>query len=112
MNNGIAKAILRNIRISPRKIQLVLNKICGENIVTALAYLENTNRKSNPILKNLLQSAIANAMQKNKNINPDKLNIIEARADKGKVLKRIRPRARCKTVQILKKSSHVTISVG
>lgn len=108
----IAKASMKQARVSPRKAKLVADQIRGMNVVQALAILENTRRASNPIVRKVLQSAIANAVEKQNSVNPDELIVTEAKVDKGRTLKRIRPRAMGRATQILKRSSHIYLSVG
>lgn len=108
----IAKASMSHARVAPRKARLVIDQIRGANVTHALATLEQTRKSSNPIVKKILESAIANAVEKNSSVNPDELIITEARVDKGRTLKRIRPRAMGRATQILKRSSHITLSVG
>lgn len=108
----IARAFSKNARISPRKARLVIDQIRGLNVVQALGILENTRRSANPLIKELLKSAIANAGQKDSSVDPDDLVITEARVDQGRVLKRMRARAMGRGAQILKKSSHIILSVG
>ncbi len=110
--NSIAKASMRHARVAPRKARLVIDQIKGLNVTYALATLESNRRSANPIVEKILRSAIANATEKDSSINPDDLIVIEARVDKGRTLKRIRPRAMGRATQILKRSSHITLSVG
>jgi large subunit ribosomal protein L22 len=109
---AIANASTRHARVSPTKARLVIDQIRGLNVNQALAITENLRRKSNPIVRNVLKSAIANAVEKGENVNPDNLVVIEARVDKGRTLRRIRPRAMGRATQILKRSSHIWLSVG
>lgn len=109
---SIAKASVSHARVAPRKARLVIDQIRGANVTHALATLEQTRRRSNPIVKKILESAIANAVEKDSAVNPDELIITEARVDKGRTLKRIRPRAMGRATQILKRSCHITLSVG
>ena len=109
---SIAKASMQNARVAPRKARLVIDQIRGLDVNHALATLENTRRASNPIVSNVLKSAIANAVEKDSSVNPDDLQITEARVDGGRTLKRIRPRAMGRATQILKRSCHITLSVG
>jgi large subunit ribosomal protein L22 len=109
---ALAKASMRNARVAPRKARLVIDQIRGLNVTNAIAMLENTRRSSNPIVCNVLKSAVANAMEKNSAVNPDDLNVIEARVDGARTLKRIRPRAMGRATQILKRSCHIHLSVG
>lgn len=108
----VAKAIHRHARVAPRKARLVSDQIRGLNVVQALGILENIRKGPNPIVKNVLKSAIANAMKKNSSLEPDTLIITEATVDKGRTLKRIRPRAMGRAARILKHSSHIMLSVG
>ena len=108
----IAIAKGNNIRISPRKARLVIDQIRGLNVVHALAILQNTQRRVNPIIKNILQSAIANAIQREEKLDPDHLIISKAWVDKGFTLKRMRPRAMGRGATILKRNSHITLAVG
>lgn len=107
-----AKAVLKNAKLSPRKARLVIDHIRGENVVQALGFLENTRRAANPIVRDLLKSAIANAAEKDSNLNPDELVVLEARVDGGRSLKRMRPRAMGRGSLVVKRSSHIIISVG
>ncbi|MCP4294475.1 MAG: 50S ribosomal protein L22 [Proteobacteria bacterium] len=108
----VAKASVRSARIAPRKARLVIDQIRGTNVVNALGFLENVRKASNPIVKNILQSAIANAVEKDDSVNPDDLVITEARVDEGRTLKRMQPRAMGRATVIRKRSSHITLSVG
>ncbi|MBU2512435.1 50S ribosomal protein L22 [bacterium] len=103
---------MSHARVAPRKARLVIEQIRGLNVTYALATLENTRRSANPIVVKVLRSAIANAVEKDSSVNPDDLIITEARVDKGRTLKRIRPRAMGRATQILKHSSHISLSVG
>ena len=109
---AIAKASMRHAKVAPRKARLVADQIKGLNVNYALATLENTRRSANPIVEKVLRSAIANAVEQDSPVNPDELVVTEARVDKGRTLKRIRPRAMGRASQILKHSSHITLSVG
>ena len=109
---SIAHASMRHAKVAPRKAKLVIDQIRGLNVPYALATLENTRRSANPIVEKVLRSAIANAVEKDSSVNPDDLVVTEARVDKGRTLKRIRPRAMGRATQILKNSSHILLSVG
>ena len=111
-NEALAKASIRNARVAPRKARLVIDQIRGLNVTNALAILENTRRGSNPIVRNVLKSAIANAVERDGNVDPDALNIVEARVDGARALKRYRPRAMGRAARILKRSCHIHLSVG
>lgn len=105
------KATLRNYRQSPRKVALVAGLVRGKTAGSALTQLKfTTKRASSPVVK-LLESAIANA--KNSGVsNPESLIIKEIRVDKGMVLKRMMPRARGSAARILKRSSHIMLTLA
>lgn len=109
---SLANASVRGVRIAPRKARLVIDQIRGTNVVKALGILENIRKASNPIVKNILRSAIANAVEKDSGVNPDDLVITEARVDEGRTLKRMQPRAMGRATVIRKRSSHITLAVG
>ena len=108
----MARASIKGARIAPRKARLVIDQIRGVNVVDALGMLENVRRASNPIIKGILQSAFANAIEKDDSLDPDKLVITEARVDEGRTLKRMQPRAMGRATVIRKRSSHITLAVG
>jgi large subunit ribosomal protein L22 len=105
-----ASAKLRNIRISPQKLNLVAQSIRGQDAEAALSTLTFSRRRISGAIKKCLQSAIANA-ENNHDLDVDRLIVAEARVGKGLVMKRWRPRARGRTGRILKPFSHLTIVV-
>ena len=103
-----AKAYLKGLRITPRKVKLVLDLIRNKPAGTAVAILSNTPKAaSEPVLK-LLRSAMANA-ENNHSMNPEKLYVSEVFACPGPVMKRVMPRAKGRAFRILKRTSHVTL---
>jgi len=105
------KAIAKYIRMSPRKINRILNQIRGKTYREALMLLEfMPYRACSPIWK-LLSSAAANA-EHNLNLNKEKLVILKAVANQGPILRRLRPRAKGQTYAIKKPTSHITIIVS
>jgi large subunit ribosomal protein L22 len=105
-----AKAVTRNIRISPQKLNLVAQTIRGMDAGQALTALEFSRRRISDDVKKCLQSAIANA-ENNHELDVDRLMVAEASVGKGVVMKRWRPRARGRMGKILKPFSHLTIIV-
>ena len=105
-----AGAVLRNIRISPQKLNLVAETIRGQDAEAALSTLTFSRRRISGAVKKCLQSAIANA-ENNHELDVDRLIVAEANVGKGLVMKRWRPRARGRTARILKPFSHLTIVV-
>jgi large subunit ribosomal protein L22 len=106
-----AKAYLRYLRISPRKVSILCDLIRGKDVKTAAAYLMQTPKAaSEPMLK-LLRSAIANA-ENNHNMDAEKLYVSTATADPGPTLKRGQPRAQGRYNRILKRTTHISIGVS
>ena len=103
-----AKAYLRDLRITPRKVKIVLDLIRGKDAATAVAILQNTpNAPAAPVLK-LLKSAMANA-ENNHNMDVSKLYVKTCYVDPAKTMKRVMARARGSADRILKRSSHITM---
>ena len=102
------RASLKFTRIAPRKMRLVVDLVRGKDVNEAVQILSFTNKKSAPVLKKLLQSAIANADQK-KTIDIDTLFVKHISVDQGPTLKRYMPRAMGRASEIKKKTSHVNL---
>ena len=102
------KAIAKYIRISPRKVSVVVDLIKGKSLDDAYAILTYTPKAASPILVKALKSAEANAVNNN-NLNRDSLYVADAYANQGPILKRFMPRARGSAGRINKRSSHVTV---
>jgi len=105
-----AKAILRYVRISPRKVGIVCDLIRGKSVAQATAILMATPKAASEPLLKLLKSAAANA-ENNHGMDPEKLYVAETFATGGPILKRIMPRAQGRANRINKRTSHVTIVV-
>ena len=105
-------ARVMGIRISPRKVRLVVDLIRGKNVVQALGILDATAKRSSPVVKTLLKSAIANAEQQNQDLDVDSLMVRRIFVDAGPTLKRWRPRAMGRATPIRKRSSRITLAVG
>ena len=105
-----AKAHLRNIRISPRKVKIVLDLIRGKETDLALGILRNTPKSACEYLYKLLKSAVANA-ENNHHMNAGSLYVSECFVCPGPTLKRIRPRGKGSAARINKRTSHITITV-
>ena len=105
-----AKALVRNLRTSPRKLNLVASSIRGMAAEAALAELTFSNRRIADEVKKCLQAAIANA-ENNHQLDVDRLYVSEATVGKSFVMKRFRPRARGRAGKILKPWSLLTIVV-
>ena len=106
-----AKAYLRYLRISPRKVKILCDLIRGKDVKTATAILMQTPKAaSEPMLK-LLKSAVANA-ENNHSMDVDKLYVSTVVADPGPILKRVMPRAQGRAYRINKRTTHITIAVS
>lgn len=105
-----AKAVLRNLRTSPIKLNLVAESIRGMKVQAALTQLQFSNKRIAVDVRKALQSAVANA-ENNHNLNVDALVVKEAWVGKSMVMKRYHARARGRGAQILKPFSHLTIVV-
>ena len=103
-----ARATLSNVRISPRKVQIVLDLIRNKPADVALATLRLTPKAASPILEKLVKSAIANA-DHNHSMDKDRLYIAECYVAPGPIMKRIMPRAQGRAYRILKRTSHITV---
>ena len=103
-----AKAYLRNVRIAPRKVQIVLNLIRGKDTATAMAILKHTPKAACEDLEKLLKSAIANA-DHNFSMDVNNLYVAECYVCPGPTLKRIRPRAQGRAFRVFKRTSHITL---
>ena len=102
------KASLKFARMAPRKIRLVADMVRGKDVNEAIQILTFVNKKSAPILKKLVQSAVANADQV-KTIDLDTLYVKHISVDQGPTLKRYMPRAMGRASEIKKKTSHVNL---
>ncbi|MBE7060770.1 MAG: 50S ribosomal protein L22 [Ruminococcaceae bacterium] len=105
-----ARAISRYVRISPRKVKIVVDLIRNKPVGVAMGILNNTPKAASEVLIKLLKSAVANA-ENNHNMNVDNLYISEVYACPGPILKRIMPRAQGRAFRINKRTSHITLVV-
>jgi large subunit ribosomal protein L22 len=103
---AIAKA--RYIRISPRKVGVVLDMIRNEPLDRALAILRYTPKSACEVLSKLVNSAAANA-ENNHDMDTDQLYVAECYVTAGPTLKRIQPKDHGKAFRILKRTSHITV---
>jgi large subunit ribosomal protein L22 len=106
-----ARANLRYVRISPRKVKIVCDLIRGKSVPQATAILLTTPKAASEPLLKLLKSAAANA-ENNHSMDPEKLYVSEIFANPGPIIKRIMPRAQGRAYRINKRTSHVTLVVA
>jgi large subunit ribosomal protein L22 len=105
-----AQAVLRMVRVSPQKLNLVAQLIRGKKVAVALADLEFSRKRIAGQVRKALQSAIANA-ENNHDLDVDNLVVAEAHVGKALVMKRFNPRARGRVGRILKPFSNLTVVV-
>ena len=103
-----AKAKSTYVRISPRKVQVVLDLIRNQPVEKAMAILRFTPKAATEPLIKLLNSAKANA-ENNYNMDVTRLYVSEAHVAPGPILKRIQPRAQGRANRINKRTSHITL---
>jgi large subunit ribosomal protein L22 len=106
-----ATAILRTVRLSPQKGRLLADQIRGLPVERALEVLQFSTRRAAKPVKKALESAIANA-EHNLGADVDELRVSEVLVDAGPMLKRFHARAKGRGVRILKRTSHITITVS
>ena len=106
-----AMAKLRHARISAQKSRLVADQVRGLPVEQALDVLSFSNKKAAGIVKKVLESAIANA-ENNEGADIDELRVSAVMVDEGPTMKRIRARAKGRASRILKRTSHITLTVA
>ena len=97
--------------MSARKARLVADAVRGQSVERAAEILQFSPQKAAQLIQKTLQSAVANA-EHNQGVDIDELSITRIFVDEGRVLKRMRPRARGRSNQILKRSCHITVVVS
>ena len=102
------KAVAKYMRISPRKVRVLIDSIKGKSAENGLDHVKFMPQKGAKMLEKLIRSAVANADQ-NPNIDVDSLVIRNIYVDQGPTLKRFRARARGRGSRILKRTSHITV---
>jgi len=109
-----ARAVSKNIRISPQKVRRVINQVRGKNVAEAIRVLHFSPQGACEPIEKTIRSAVANLTQHDENahLDPADLYIKEIKADEGMVLKRIMPRAMGRAFRIHKRSSHLTVVVS
>jgi large subunit ribosomal protein L22 len=110
LSDNEAKAVVRMLRVSPQKLNLLAQLIRGKKAAAALADLEFSRKRIARDVRKCLESAIANA-ENNHDLDVDDLVVVEAHVGKGLVLKRHEPRARGRVGKIYKLFSNLTIVV-
>jgi large subunit ribosomal protein L22 len=108
-----ARAIVRHIHMSPRKMRVVANIVRGERLDTALSLLRLTPKKAAGVIADALHSAAANAEDKSGGeVDVDALRVKSICVDGGPVIKRWMPRAQGRANRINHRTSHLTVVVS
>ncbi|MDX1670528.1 MAG: 50S ribosomal protein L22 [Limnobacter sp.] len=105
------RAVLKGVRLSPQKGRMVADLIRGKKVEQALNILAFAPQKSAFIVKKVIESAIANA-EHNDGADVDELRVKTIHVEEGPVLKRFTARAKGRGNRIIKKTSHVYVTVG
>lgn len=111
MEHGEAKAVLKTVRIAPRKTRLIIDLIRGKNVEEAKAILANQPQRAARVIEKVLNSSIANAVN-NLNLDEDSLYVKKCFVDEGMVLKRAKMDSRGHIGRNDHKTSHITIVVS
>ncbi|MGH9446072.1 MAG: 50S ribosomal protein L22 [Terriglobia bacterium] len=106
-----ARATSKYLRVSPQKARLVIDLIRGKPVGEAISVLRFTKKRITHEIEKTLRSAIANAEQKNENVDVDDLVISEAYVNEGPRTKRIRPAPMGRAYRYQRRTSHVTVVV-
>ncbi len=101
----------RYAKISPQKCRLVADQVRGMPVEKALTLLTFSNKKAAVLVRKVLESAIANA-EHNDGADIDELKVSSVYVDQGPVMKRMRARAKGRGNRILKRTSHITVTVA
>ncbi|MEM6998291.1 MAG: 50S ribosomal protein L22 [Pseudomonadota bacterium] len=104
-------ATLKYTHLSPQKMRLVADQIRGLPADRAINLLAFSNKKGADIIKKVLESAIANA-ENNDGADIDELTVSAIQVNQGPTMKRLRPRARGRADRIIKRTSHLTVTVS
>jgi large subunit ribosomal protein L22 len=105
-----AKAVVKFVRVPPRKARLVVDAVRGKHVQDALAILKFTPNFAARTVEKLIMSAAANA-ENNHHMNPDALKVVHICVDEGPRLKRIQPRAHGRAFRIIKRTSHISVGL-
>lgn len=102
---------MKTVHVSPQKARLVADQIRGLPVARALEILEFSTKKSAHYIRKTLESAIANA-EHNEGADIDELKVATIMVDEGPVMKRWRARAKGRGTRIIKRTSHLTVTVA
>ncbi len=107
-----AKATVRYLRISPQKVRLVVDLIRGKRVGQAIDILRFTKKRGAQHVEKLLHSAIANAQNKEENVDVDELFVKRTYVNEGPRMKRIRPAPMGRAYRYQRRMANITIELG
>jgi len=105
-------ATLRFARVSAQKARLVADIVRGKDASDAVRLLAYLPKKSAPLIRKLIESAIANVEHQNQDVDVDSLFVQSIEVNQGPGLRRFRPRAQGRATPVVKKTAHITVTVG
>ena len=105
-------ATLRHLQASPQKVRLVVDLIRGRDANEAVAILKNTHKRAAEAIEKLVKSAVANAENRNENVDVDSLYVKEAFVNGGPVLKRVWFTTMGRAYRKVKRQSHITVKLA
>lgn len=112
----VARASGKNIGIPPRKVRLVADLVRGKKVAEARVLLKFTRKASAPVIRKILESAVANAedqaSERRERIDTDEMVVSTILVNEGRKLHRWMPRARGRATQIRKRSSHIELTIS
>ncbi|MDM7322519.1 MAG: 50S ribosomal protein L22 [Gammaproteobacteria bacterium] len=106
-----AYAVHKYARVSPQKARLVADLVRGKPVAEALTILKFTNKKAAGLVRKVIESAIANA-EHNAGADVDALRVAAICVDEGPVMKRLHARAKGRANRIVKRTSHIRVTVA
>ena len=104
------RAVAREVKMSPRKVGVIVSLVRGRSVADALTILQHTPRRAADPVRRVIESAKANA-EHNHNLKPDTLKIVEISVTHGVRVKRFRPAAHGRALPYQKKTSHIRVVV-
>lgn len=104
-----SRAIARYVRVTPRKVNQVLDLVRGINVEEALTTLSFSKKHVAKTIEKTMRSAVANAVQTDSKVDVEDLYVKEALVGPGPIMKRWLPRAQGRATPILKRTCHITI---
>ncbi|MBQ3792226.1 MAG: 50S ribosomal protein L22 [Clostridia bacterium] len=107
----VAKSTQRFVRVSPRKVKIVLDLIRGKSVAEARGILKNTNRLVCEDVLKILNRVAADA-EHNFAMEPEKLYVSECYVGPGMTLKRLMPRGKGSADRMLRRTSHITLAIS